>query len=196
MQTADGQQIEVDLDLTMSRKFVSEQHIDVRAQGVLQDPLVVNFDGPAASLTQTQYQFDIDSDGQEDQIHFAGPGTGFLALDRNGNDTVDDGTELFGAQTGNGFGELAAFDDDGNQFIDSGDSIFDRLRIWSKDDTGGDRLMALGQRGIGAIYLGHMATPFSIKDSFNQLQGMVRSSSFFLREDGSAGSVQQVDLVV
>lgn len=120
----------------------------------------------------------------------------FLALDRNGNGTIDNGQELFGATSGNGFNELAAFDADGNQFIDSGDPIYNRLRIWSKDQEGNDNLVALGQQQIGAIYLGHMATPFSLKNAQNQLAGQVQASSFFLREDGSSGSIQQIDLVV
>ena len=195
IKTADGREIQVDLDMTMSRKFATEQQIDVSVEGVLKDPLVINFDAPAAELTKTKYSFDIDSDGEEDQISFAGKGSGFLALDKDGSGGIDNGTELFGAQTGNGFAELAAYDEDGNNFIDEADSIFKKLRIWSKEEDGSDQLVALGQRGLGAIYLGNIATPFSVKDEQNQLQGMVRSTGFFLRENGSAGSVQQVDLV-
>ena len=195
VQTADGREIQVDLDMTMSRKFATEQQIDLSVEGVLKDPLVINFDAPAAELTKTKYSFDIDSDGEEDQISFAGRGSGFLALDKDGSGGIDNGTELFGAQTGNGFAELAAYDEDGNNFIDEADSIFQKLRIWSKEEDGSDQLVALGQRGLGAIYLGNIATPFSVKDEQNQLQGMVRSTGFFLRENGSAGSVQQVDLV-
>ena len=196
VRTEDGMEIQVDLDLSMSRQFVSENSLEVNMAGVLKDPLVINFEGPAAQLTETKYQFDIDSDGTEDQIHFVKPKSGFLALDRDGNGTIDNGGELFGAKTGNGFAELSVFDEDGNNFIDSGDSIYDRLRIWSKDADGTDQLMALGQRGLGAIHLGHIATPFDIKDADNQLQGAVRSSSFYLNENGSAGSVQQIDLAV
>jgi hypothetical protein len=195
VQTADGREIQVDLDMTMSRKFATEQQIDVSVEGVLKDPLVINFDAPAAELTKTKYSFDIDSDGKEDQISFAGRGSGFLALDKDGSGGIDNGTELFGAQTGNGFAELSAYDEDGNNFIDEADSIFQQLRIWSKEEDGSDQLVALGQRGLGAIYLGNIATPFSVKNEQNQLQGMVRSTGFFLRENGSAGSVQQVDLV-
>ena len=194
--TADGAEITVDVEVNMSRQFYSENTLDIKMEGVLKDPLVVNFAAPAAALTQTKYRFDIDSDGQDDQIHFVSPGSGFLALDRDDNGAIDNGRELFGATSGNGFNDLAAFDTDGNRFIDSGDPVYDRLRIWSKDQEGNDSLVALGQRGIGAIYLDHAATSFSLKNEHNQLAGMVRSSSFFLREDGSSGSIQQIDLVV
>ena len=55
--------------------------------------------------------------------------------------------------------------------------------------------MALGQRGIGAMYLGNIDTPFALKDSNNALQGQVRASGIFLHEDGRAGTMQQLDLV-
>ncbi len=55
--------------------------------------------------------------------------------------------------------------------------------------------MSLGAKGVGAIYLGSVDTDFSIKDDRNQLLGEVRSGSVFLNEDGTAGTIQQIDLV-
>ena len=44
------------------------------------------------------------------------------------------------------------------------------------------------------------AAPFAslnqFKDSGNTLQGAVRASGLYLREDGGAGTLQQIDLVV
>jgi len=70
------------------------------------------------------------------------------------------------------------------------------LRIWSKDAEGRDQLLALGQRGVGAIYLGHISTPFSFKDSQNALLGQLQDSRIFMRENGAAGVIQQIDLSV
>lgn len=194
--TADGQQIEFDVQLTMGRQFLSETSTEVRLGAVLEDPLVINFDGTAAELTERTFAFDLDTDGDTEQIHFVGPNSGFLALDANDNGVIDDGSELFGPTTGNGFGELSAYDEDGNNFIDEGDAIYERLRIWQKDADGDDRLIALGQAGVGAIYLGSTATPFQVKDDDNQLQGVVRSTGVYLKEQGGVGTVQQLDLVV
>lgn len=196
VKTADGQEIAIDVSLSMSREFMRETSLDVMMEETVRDPLVINFEGAAAELTQRKFEFDLDMDGSADQISFVGPGSGFLALDKNGDGTVNDGSELFGVRTGNGFAELAAYDDDGNGWIDEGDSVYEGLRIWEKDSEGNDRLMALGERGVGAIFLGYTHTPFQMKDESNQLHGIVRSSGVFLSESGSVGTVQQLDLVV
>lgn len=197
IQTQDGQQIAFTVDMSMSREFLREQSIRVReGDAKLKDPLVLNFGGKAAELTQTRFSFDIDADGRQDQMAFVSPDSGFLALDRNGDGKINDGRELFGAVTGEGFAELAAADQDGNQWIDENDAIYSKLRIWSKDAQGRDQLVGLGQRGIGALYLGHVTTPFSLKDEQNSLLGQIRSSGVFLHENGQAGTVQQIDLSV
>lgn len=197
VKTADGQEIAIDVNLSMTREYMSEQHVSLRAgDAVVKDPLVINFSGSAAQLTQKKFSFDLDADGRAEQISFVGPGSGFLALDRSGDGKINNGRELFGAQSGDGFADLAQYDDDGNQWIDEGDKIYDRLRIWSKDASGSDHLMALGAAGVGAIYLGHLATPFAVKSPANELQGQVASSGLFLSDNGMAGTVQQVNLVV
>jgi hypothetical protein len=50
--------------------------------------------------------------------------------------------------------------------------------------------------GIGAISLSNVASPFSIKDANNDLQGQVRASGIYLRENGGVGSLQQIDLTI
>jgi hypothetical protein len=196
VKTVDGKEINLQLGLTMSRSFVSENKVDIQGRSVLKDPLVINYGGAAASLTERKFSFDIDSDGTADQISFLNQGSGFLALDKNGDGKIDNGSELFGTQSGNGFADLATSDVDHNGWIDENDPIYDKLRIWSKDASGKDQLLALGQAGVGAIYLGSAASQFSLKDGANQLDGQIRSSGIFLRDDGTSGTVQQVDLVV
>ena len=70
------------------------------------------------------------------------------------------------------------------------------MKIWQKGSDGTDRLIALGRAGVGAIYIGKAASPFDMRDANNELAGRIKSTGFFLREDGSAGTVQQIDLVV
>ncbi|OGQ94945.1 MAG: hypothetical protein A2521_13870 [Deltaproteobacteria bacterium RIFOXYD12_FULL_57_12] len=196
IKTVDGREVEFNVSLNMSHEFMSEQSLNIRAGDALKDPLVINFNGTAAELTETSFSFDIDLDGQADQIAQLGVGSGFLALDRNDDGRINDGSELFGPTTGDGFSELARYDDDKNSWIDENDAIYDRLRIWTKDGEGKDQLFLLGQRGIGALFLGHINTPFNLRDSANELLGAVRSSGIYLREEGTVGSMQQLDLVV
>ena len=174
IKTADGREINFSLQLNMSREFFARQDIRIRAgDAALADPLVINFDGAAPRLTDKKFYFDLDCDGREDLIPFVGPGSVFLALapDLDGDGRINDGRELFGPVNGNGFAELACYNEDGNQWIDENDPVYDRLRIWTKDAGGRDVLFALGQKGIGAIYLGNLDTFFAMKDQENNLQG-------------------------
>lgn len=197
VKTADGREIDLNLQLSMSREFVSQTDIRIRAGDAVKiDPLVINFNAPAARLTDTKFSFDIDVDGKADQIFFLNPGSGFLSLDLNQDGKINDGSELFGPQSGNGFNDLAEYDQDKNGWIDENDAVFDRLRIWSKDEYGNDYLFALGQKGIGAIYLGSASTEFSLNGSGNRQNGALQRTGVFLRENGSAGTVQHVDLTI
>lgn len=196
VKTADGREIEFNASLSMSREFTKESHLLIEAGDALKDPLVLNFEGNAAELTQRDFRFDIDMDGSEDQIAFVKSNSGFLALDKNNDGIINDGSELFGPTSGNGFKELAEYDSDGNQWIDENDPIYTKLRIWSRDDSGNQQLLGLGAKNVGAIYLGHVATPFEINNANNEQLGQVRSSGVFLKEDGEVATIQQVDLVV
>jgi len=195
--TSDGRSINFESSLTLSRDYVEESHfsLDIGAPKKV-DPLVINFDGKGAQLDQTRFNFDLDADGDEEQLASLRPGSGFLALDRNGDGVINDGSELFGPSTGQGFSELAQFDEDNNHFIDKADSIYHKLRIWTTNEDGSKQLVALGDKNIGAIFLGHLTTPFQLKDSNNNSLGEVAASGVYVREDGQAGVVQEINLTV
>lgn len=182
----------------MARAYREETSVSLRAGDAVRskDPLVVNFGGTAAQLTDSKFSFDLNADGTKDQVSMATGGSGFLALDRNGNGKVDDGSELFGPSTGNGFSELATLDSDHNGWIDEGDPVFASLKLWRVDASGASQLMGLKDVNVGAINLAAIGTPFSIKDARNRLQGDVRATSVYAGENGQVGTVQQVDLSV
>lgn len=199
IKTADGQQIQFNLQLSMERTYSRESNVSIRAGDALRpqkDPLVINFAGPASQLRDTRFSFDIDADGKADNIPMLGANSGFLVLDRNGDGKVNDGKELFGTQSGDGFADLAALDGDGNGWIDDNDAVFAKLLAWSKDEAGNDSLMNLKDLGVGALYLGRVETPFSVRDAANDALGTVRESGVYVNENGSVGSLQHVDLSV
>lgn len=195
VKTADGRNISFDVDVAMSRYFKEEHYDTFETNSVtLVDPLVINLDCDSVQVRDQKFLFDLDGDGTLDNVSMLSQMCGYLALDRNGDGRINDGSELFGAMSGDGFAELAVFDSDGNGWIDENDEIFDKLRIWTKDEYGNDHLVGLGVRGIGAIYLGNVATRFSLTNSKNEVQGVVRQSGVFLKENGEVGTVQQVDM--
>ena len=198
VKTSDGKEIKFSLNLVMQRQCSETSTTSIRMGDAARktDPLVINFNGTAAQLGEQRFAFDLNADGSNEQVNFVGAGSGFLALDLNSDGKVNDGKELFGPATGNGFNELARFDADGNGWIDESDPIFSQLKVWTKDGAGADSLKSLSALGVGAISLHAVGTPFDIKTAGNQLLGSVVASSVYLREDGAVGSVQQVDLTV
>jgi hypothetical protein len=116
-----------------------------------------------------------------------------LVLDRNGNGKVDDGRELFGPQTDNGYGELAQYDEDGNGWIDENDSIFQHLKIWYHDEQGNSQLMALTNKNVGAICLGSVKTSMNMYNS-SGMAGVLRESGLVLLENGESRVMQELDV--
>lgn len=188
IQTA-TQKIAINMDISFSSSF-TKKHQLLKTQ--FYDPLVLNFDGVLPDLDTQNFSFDIDCDGKSDQISMLKEGSGFLALDKNNNGYVDDGTELFGTQSGNGFSDLMRYDDDKNGWIDENDSIMDGLRIWLKNGDE-DNLITLGEMGIGALYLGSTKNSFTIKSDENETLGKIKASGLFLNEDGTSGMMNQID---
>jgi hypothetical protein len=192
---AEGKEMELSLNVNLSRSFTQQASLRIESLQALRDPLVINLDGLMPSLSSKTFSFDIDSDGESEQISQLKAGNGFLALDKNSNGKIDDGSELFGTKSGNGFKDLSIYDDDKNGWIDENDAIFDKLRVWRKTETQ-DKLVALGELGIGAIFLGESETPFSLKTDKNELLGEIKKSGFVVYENGKAGIISQIDFAV
>ena len=196
IKTADGQELRFTLELKMSRTSVETADIRLRGGDAKKiDPIVINFDGAAAELEGKKFAFDINSDGSKESISFVKSGSGFLTIDLNSDGVVNNGSELFGPSSGNGFAELSGYDSDHNAWIDENDPVYGRLKIWTKDASGKDVFTGLKEQGVGAIYLDRAQTYFDSRDSRNNLNGQIISSGIYLKEDGTPGTVQQIDLV-
>lgn len=191
-------QINIDLDLSFSQSFYEKHEKElVKEKTIYLDPLIINYEGNLTSFdnidSKMRFEFDLNSDGKNELIPELKEGTGFLALDKNENGKIDNGAELFGTKTGDGFEELKEYDKDGNSWIDENDSIFDRLLIWERDENGDGSLISLGEAGVGAIYLSSVDSIYNYSSAVKEEYAKLKQSSFYLKEDGKAGLITSVD---
>ena len=194
--TADGRELDFNLSFQLSREF-SEYYEKEHSFSIqsLCDPLVINLDTDIAGVSDQKFLFDLDNDGVKDNISMLGRESGFLALDKNGDGQINDGSELFGTKSGDGFKDLAAYDSDGNGWIDEADEIWDKLLIYSVNEDGTSSMYGLSEKGVGAIFLGNVSTDYSLKNhQDNSLNAMIRRTGMFLYENGNAGTVQHLDI--
>ena len=197
IKTADNREIKFSLQLEMQREYTSYESFSLRAgDPQLTDPLVINFTGNAGELSDIKFTFDLDSDGVEEQVSALKPGSGFLVIDANSDGIVNNGKELFGPETGNGFKELSAHDIDGNNWIDENDAVYNQLFVWTMDSMGESSLKSLKDAGVGAINTGSLSAEFDQKGSENQLLGRTVRTGIYLKESGTAGTIQQLDMAV
>lgn len=197
VKTADGRSIDFNVEVSMSRAYMEKCNMLEVQEYIKTDPLMINLDTNIGSVSDQKFFFDLDSDGKEEEISFAGKGSGFLALDKNGDGKINDGSELFGTKSGDGFKDLAEYDEDGNGWIDENDSIYSQLKVWTKDENGNDRLIDLKDADVGAIYLRNADTQFSLKDDENKLNAEIKKTGIYLKEStGAVGTLNHVDLVV
>ncbi|WP_410499141.1 FG-GAP repeat domain-containing protein [Chitinibacter sp. S2-10] len=180
---SDGSERQFAVDYTLARSELYATQ--TRFQMI--DPLVLDLDGVNSSFG-AQQAFDLDSDGHKEMLNL--PDAPLLFVDQNGNGVADNGSELFGPRTGQGFAELAALDSDKNGWLDAGDGSFGLLNLWF---AGQNTVQTLAQAGIGALSVNAVGTPFEFK-SGGQLLGRNIASGVWLGEEQGAGSIRQIDL--
>ena len=179
---ADGREIEFSLDLSVSSTEVTRQ-IRLPAN-LLLDPLVLSFDDGFSALSGTSFSFDLNADGDLDNIASLAKGSGFLSLDKNGDGVINDGTELFGPLSGNGYADLLEYDQDDNLWIDENDPIFAELKVWMGAGGAESSLISLREAGVGAISLASVGSEFELKGDNGEVLGQITRAGIFLMENG------------
>ncbi len=194
VKTADGREISFNLDVSMSRNFVQYTKETVQNVGSFIDPLVINLNGNIAEVSDQKFYFDLDADGEEEAISRLCEDSGYLALDLNRDGKINDGSELFGTKSGDGFEDLSAYDEDNNGWIDENDDVWNKLKIWVQDENGNSKLYSLAEQGVGAICLQNVSTEFGQRGSNGEVNAAIRNTGIFLYENGIAGTIQHLDL--
>ena len=177
------------------------------------DPFTLDLDGDGLETVGVNATnpllFDIDATGIKQSVGWVKPDDGFLALDRNGNGTIDSGAELFGDSTplstggtaADGFAAVADLDSNGDGLVDAQDTAWTDLRVWQDTNQDGisdeGELKTLSEAGIASITVGkteHLAV-LANGNAIADLGSFTRSDG----SEGTTGSVGQladIDLAV
>jgi hypothetical protein len=138
---------------------------------VCDTPLVLSFDGGPVELAAASGAFDLALAGASWGSDWPSARTPWLALDRNGNGRIDDGSELFGSGTAladgtraeHGFIALAELDSDGDRAITPADPAYFELLLWSDENQNRisepSELTSLAARGVTRIDVDHVRAP-------------------------------------
>jgi len=177
--------------------WYSQAGFMLRGEGMCTNsPLVLDLDGDGVQISSPRegILFDMDANGQRLRTAWPKGRDALLVLDRNGNGTIDDATELFGDVTGHrhhedGFAALAELDADGDGRIDRRDPVFGELRLWIDADRDGRsqpaELSTLDDAGVRVLELSRVVVKAK-PDAFGTTVPLV---SGFVRQDGTHGSL-------
>jgi hypothetical protein len=163
------------------------------------DPLALDLDGDGletTGITASPTLFDHDGDGIKTGTGWLKGDDAFLALDRNGNGTIDNGSELFGVDTtlasgqkaANGFAALADLDSNHDGQFSNADAQYANVRVWRDLNQNGiseaGELQSLSAAGIASINLASTASNIALAG------GNIQSASgTYSKTNGSTGTV-------
>lgn len=120
----------------------------VRCGGSPKSPIVVNVDGELFKFSDdyNTVAFDMDANGIKENLGWTlkGSNIAFLAMDRNDNGSIDNGSELFSSVSPqpeslcpNGYLALKVLDTDSDGRLTPSDELFSHLLLWTDSNHNG-----------------------------------------------------------
>lgn len=189
--TLDGERIDGGFSYRLSRTNQWQQSLSLEGVRAFLDPLVLNFSGPLR-LSDQRSAFDLNADGDTEMIARFASNSYALARDLNANGRIDDGVEVIGALSGNGFSELAQWDDNDDGLITAADPVWQDLVLWQ---PGREEMLTLASKEVRALGLEQVASPFTFTQNSGEPLGRVTATGYFVA--GNAVQIaQQIDLAV
>lgn len=177
-------------------------------------PIILDMEGDGVELGAADegVVFDIDADGTSDQTAWTKEqdsfDDAFLVFDKDGNDQIDSGAELFGDQNGasNGYEELAKYDSNDDGKIDNQDvmdmdgdgdteKVMETLELWADLDADGKvdegELKSLQEMGVTSISTEYEGQVGDQQDEHGN--DISLNSTFTRMVDGEEQTLQTVD---
>lgn len=159
-------------------------------------PVAIDLGGDSIEFVE-HIKFDANNDGQLDAMPWVGANDALLALDRNADGAITNGSEISfvddlpGATTD--LEGLAAFDSNQNNLLDAGDERFNEFKVWQDKNQNGiseiNELSSLTEAGIESITL----NPLQPNSEPTGVAGVeLINTSIFTRADGSSSAVGDV----
>lgn len=157
------------------------------------DPLVIDLDGDGVetiSVLDSTVLFAFGEDDATPASGWVGTDDGLLALDADHNGTIDDGGELFGNNSENGFAVLARFDTDGDGRITASDERFDELMVWKDRNSNG--ISESGELfGLQALNITWLDLEYENVNEINN-RNIIDKKAVYGTSDGRTGELADV----
>ena len=159
-------------------------------------PLVLDLDNNGITLAplygEGSVYFDIDNDGMAEAVGWVSGNDGLLVIDKDGNGTIDDRSELFGnkhnydylsqSQTwnyDNGFETLKDYDSNNDARITAADDSFSDLLVWI--DVNSDGVSQAGElHTLSSLSITEISTNYEIINEENQGNYIYQEGSFYI----------------